>query len=119
LPIEIQFSISAWAIRREVRSGPGKGLVEIRGIPVFAEKHAKDGHVELGAEQGWHSLKQTLEDNKVNPVHIQRLMRHSSYTITKDYGSGVNMDLLRETQEIAVEAMQPKPVVVKRKRQWA
>lgn len=71
---------------------------------------------------GWHTLrhtyKQFLEDSGVHPVVVQRLMRHSSYQVTDGYGSGVDLNRLRDGQKAVVEA-KSRPVLVVARKRWA
>lgn len=71
---------------------------------------------------GWHtfrhSYKQFMRNKGVSLDVVKRLMRHSKIETTDQYGSGVNIENLREAQAEVVRAMNEVPVAVK-KRKWA
>lgn len=99
----------------------------VTGFPWYASElrrsYLTPWGVAHGIKQfGWHtfrhSFKQFLENAAVHPVVIQRLMRHSSYQVTDGYGSGVDMDRLRDGQQKAAETKGQPQLVVKKKR-WA
>ena len=71
---------------------------------------------------GWHSFRHSYKDylkGAGTPLdEVKRLMRHSKIQTTDQYGSGADMETLRQRQAQAITLME-QPVVAVRKRKWA
>jgi integrase len=128
-PEELYKILSAWLKSPNRYATPEGWLFAsyVTGDPLYASELRRSyvkpwgeahGIVKFGWHTFRHTYKQFLEDSGVNPVVIQRLMRHASYQVTAGYGSGVDLERLRDGQEKAAETRSRPQLVVKRKR-WA